>query len=145
MAIALFLGWYALLGGWRALYEALPETGPLAPALILTSASDSTEVPLRSFIDLALLVAAGALVLLARRAHARRLSTERGKMTSPTEGRLWAEHLAWLGAISEEAKARRLRDVMNRQVVLTGGYGGPSDSVLSARVHQEGTHAHHHH
>lgn len=140
MAIALFLAWYALLGGWRALYEVLPEAGPLAPAPILPSASDSTELPLRSFIELALLVAAGALALLARRARARRLSTKRGKMTSPTEERLWAEHLAWLAAISEEEKARRLRDVMNPQVVLIGGGRMPQGAQdgLRARGHVRG-------
>jgi hypothetical protein len=109
VAIALFLAWYALLGGWRVLYEALPETAPLAPAPISTPASDSTEIPLRSFIELALLVAAGALVLLARRIRARRLSTQGGKMMSPTERRLWVEHLAWLGAISEEEKSASAR------------------------------------
>ncbi|HAF10650.1 MAG TPA: hypothetical protein DCK98_11300 [Chloroflexi bacterium] len=136
VAIALFLSWYALLGGWRALHEALPEAAALAPAPILTSAGDSTEMPSRSVIALALLVAAGALVLLARRARTRRLSAKRGDMTSPNEGRLWADHLAWLAAISEEAKARRLREMMDREVVLVGGGARPQGAQDGLRAGQ---------
>jgi hypothetical protein len=97
VTIALFLTWYAPLGGWRTLHDALPELGVLAPTSIWTPATESTEIPVRLFIQLALFV--GALVLI-RLARARRVSAKRRKMISPTERRLWAEHLAWLAAIS---------------------------------------------
>ena len=98
VAIALFLTWYAPLGGWRALSEVLPDIGLPAPMPIWAApASDSTEIALGLFIQLVLLVVALVLIRLAR---ARRVTANRGKMTSPTERRLWADHLAWLAAIS---------------------------------------------
>ncbi len=57
-------------------------------------------------------------------------------MTSPNEGRLWADHLAWLAAISEEAKARRLREMMDREVVLVGGGARPQGAQDGLRAGQ---------
>jgi hypothetical protein len=121
VTIALFLTWYAGLGGWRALHEALPEIGLLAPTAIWTPPGDSTEILLRLPIQLALFVAALVLIRLAR---ARRVTAKRGKLTSPTERRLWAEHLAWLAARSGGSGDATSVDVMSRPVVLVSRYAG---------------------
>jgi hypothetical protein len=97
VTIALFLVWYAPLGGWRAVNDALPEIAPLAPMPTWAPASDPTEAPLALFIQLALLVVA---VMLIRLARANRVTSNQGKTASPTERRLWADHLAWLAATS---------------------------------------------
>jgi hypothetical protein len=97
VTIALFLTWYAPLGGWRALNDALPEIGLLAPRPSWAAANDPTEISLGLFIQPAILVVALTLIRLAR---ARRMTANHGKMVSPTERRLWADHLAWLAAIS---------------------------------------------
>jgi len=105
VAIALFLTWYAALGGWRALDDALSELGlsPLSP--LQSPESDSAQIPLRLFVQLALLVVA---VILIRLARAQRVAGNRRTTHSLTERRLWAEHLAWLAATPQDREAQRL-------------------------------------
>ena len=97
VTIALFLTWYAPLGGWRAITDALPEIGPLAPRPSWAPASQSTEISLGLFIQPGLLIVALMLIRLAR---ARRVTANHGKTASPAERRVWADHLAWLAAVS---------------------------------------------
>jgi hypothetical protein len=97
VTIALFLTWYAPLGGWRALIDALPEIGPLAPRPSSAPVNDPTEIPLGLFIQPVLLVVA---LMLIRFARARRVTASHGRTASPIERRLWADHLAWLAEIS---------------------------------------------
>lgn len=93
-ALALFVAWYALLGGRAALEDALPEISGFAPPAIVAARVGLGD-PLRWLVGFAMLFA--ALVFLAVVQRFRR--KERGavpRTRSLAEERLWAEHLAWL-------------------------------------------------